>query len=137
MSELYQEKMNREKLLAAVVGIIAGARPGRPIEALLAEQIADAFENGIRVGLNLRCNEVVLDVPKIKSDHDVLNIIRHTDGCLIEAQQVCHNVIPGIIELPDAIADYGHKSFAAGFDKGYEEGLTDGHAARDDEEETA
>ena|SRR5258708_6929771 len=134
MSELYKQKMHSEQLLLAVIGVLENIRPGRPIEALLAEQIATSFEEGVRVGLNLRCNEIVLDVPKIDSEHDVFNAVSHTDLCLLSAQVVCMNVIPGIIELPDAIADYGHKCFAAGFDKGYEEGFQDG-ALNDEEEE--
>jgi hypothetical protein len=126
VSELYKQAMDIDRLNAAVNDIIAGASPAKPLAELLAEQIADAFENGVRVGLNLRCNEVVEDVPQIENDHDVLSIIRHTDPCLVQAQQVCFNVIPGIIELPEAIADFGHKSYAAGFDKGYAEGWEDG-----------
>ena len=127
MSELYKHAMDIDTLNTAVSGIVEQAQKfGVPIKEVLAAQIADAFENGLRVGLNLRCNEVELEVPKIENTHDVLKVISHTDGCLLAAQQVCHSVIPGVIELPEAISDFGHKCFAAGFDKGYEEGWTDG-----------
>jgi hypothetical protein len=134
MSELYKHAMDIDLLNEAVKSMLANSSPSRPLPELLAAQIATSFEDGLRVGLNLRCNEIVLDVPKIGNDHDVLNAINHTDGCLLSAQSVCHNVIPGIIELPDAIADYGHKCFAAGFDKGYEEGWTDGTLEGTEEE---
>lgn len=133
MSELYRHSLKGEELKKAVDGIFELALDHkRPVTEIIAEQLADAFENGLRVGLNLRCNEMVEDVPGITQDHDVLQVIAHSPECLVEAQRVCFNVIPGILELPECIADFGHKSFAAGFDKGYAEGWYD---SMDDEEE--
>jgi len=134
MSELYNRAIDPTDLVSAVKKILDGGDGKTDLPELLADQISAAFTDGLRVGLNMRCNDLVSDVPKVPEDSDVLTAIKHTDLCVLQAQAVCFGAIPGIIELPEVIADYGHRCYAAGFDKGYEEGFQDGALGEEAEE---
>ena len=133
MSNLYERAIDPSALVEAVRTILDGADGKTDLPELLADQISAAFTDGLRVGLNMRCNELVSDVPKVPDTSDVLQAIKHTDLCLLQAQAVCYGAIPGIIELNEVIADFGHRCYAAGFDKGYAEGFEDGALGEEEE----
>ena len=133
MSNLYERAIDPSALVEAVRTILDGADGKTDLPELLADQISAAFTDGLRVGINMRCNELVSDVPKVPDTSDVLQAIKHTDLCLLQAQAVCYGAIPGIIELNEVIADFGHRCYAAGFDKGYEEGFQDGSLGEEEE----
>ena len=134
MSSLYDRAIDPAALKEAVQYILDAAEGKTGLSELLSDQISVAFTEGLRIGLNMRCNELVSEVPKVPESSEVLQAIKHTDLCLLQAQAVCYGAIPGIIELNEVIADFGHKCYATGFDKGYQEGFEDG-ALGDEEEE--
>jgi flagellar biosynthesis/type III secretory pathway protein FliH len=135
MSELYKLAMKHPDIIKAVTDIIKKAREqgAPPFAEVLARAIADAYEDGVKVGLTMRCGEIALEVPHIGSEHNIVRTVSHTMECRQLALDMAANIIPGVVELPDAVADFGHKCFASGFDKGYSEGLEDGYLEGIDE----
>lgn len=101
--------------------VAAAVAEGLDVTKLLTAQLTYAFEVGVIAGVHMRCGEIVAGLTATRKDGATGSVHVHTDGCLLEAQQVMHQTLPGIIELPELIADYGHSSFAAGYMQGIEE----------------
>lgn len=112
----------RDDLLALVTALISEATAcGLDVHKVLAAQMAKAFERGVRMGVHMRCAEITAGLISTRSTGNPAAAHIHSDACLLEAQQVMHAAIPGVIELPELIADYGHNSFATGYHQGVEE----------------
>ncbi len=112
----------KDDLLVLVKALITEATAlGLDVSVVLAAQMANAFERGVRMGVHMRCSEITAGLIATRLGGNAGASHIHSDGCLLEAQQVMHGAIPGIIELPELIADYGHQSFAAGYHQGIEE----------------
>lgn len=120
MTNTIQE--THDDMQATAKALVAAAKiQGLDITKLLTAQLTYAFEVGVIAGVHMRCSEVVAGLTSTRTEGNPGTVHVHTDGCLLEAQQVMHRSIPGVIELPELIADYGHDSFTAGYMQGVEE----------------
>lgn len=100
--------------------ISAAVKQDVDLAKVVATQLSYAFDLGLLTGVHMRCDEIKAGLVATRGENPGATHI-HTDGCLLEAQQVMHSAIPGIVELPELIADYGHQSFTAGYLQGIEE----------------
>lgn len=84
------------------------------LHSVTLHMVSAAVERGVYIGSNMKCNSLRDGLVNLGAEAPGGSHV-HTDECKLEAQQLLHSAIPGVLDLVDIIADYGHKAYAAGF----------------------